>query len=356
MNQFGKRGHGTWTTTGTTTNWEVAGLILRPGTNLITVTIVDSSNHSGSVHLAVSRKVTTSSPQSAPVLTGMWNGKPIVYQVWNGMAVIEGDIILGPAANVQPSGSVSSTPGAPTAKATSSQSAAESIGAPEGGVKADSLAISYTSQFWPKVGGVAQIPYIVTGPDTPANLTTALGNFNSTFSGLIQFVPVPNPASPPANYVDIDTSGGSGEGFSDVGMVGGEQSLDCGDFCTIGTWLHEMGHTVGLQHEHQRADRGNYITLNLINADIPQVQGNFTLIPFNSQNIGLFDHASIMEYGAFDLSKAGLPVIESIPPGMPLSNDNGYSAGDIDGVERLYGAAPTADHDYYQSPGFAGKH
>ena len=34
-------------------------------------------------------------------------------------------------------------------------------------------------------------------------------------------------------------------------------------------------------------------------------------------------------------------MIESIPAGIPLSNDTGYSAGDIDEIERLYNATPS---------------
>jgi len=48
-----------------------------------------------------------------------------------------------------------------------------------------------------------------------------------------------------------------------------------------------------------------------------------------------------MHYCAFCFSKAGLPVLESIPAGIPMSNDTGYSAGDIDSIERLYGATPS---------------
>src|ERR1022692_4302216 len=48
-----------------------------------------------------------------------------------------------------------------------------------------------------------------------------------------------------------------------------------------------------------------------------------------------------MEYPAFSFSRNGEPCIESIPAGIPLSNPNGYSAADIDGIDRLYGAIPT---------------
>src|SRR5260370_38929748 len=49
-----------------------------------------------------------------------------------------------------------------------------------------------------------------------------------------------------------------------------------------------------------------------------------------------------MHYGAWGFTKNGAPTLESIPAGMPLSNNVGYSAADIDAIKRLYGAVPTA--------------
>jgi hypothetical protein len=198
------------------------------------------------------------------------------------------------------------------------------------------LSIANAANLWPAVGGVYQVPYVI--QNGSANLTSAITAFNQTFAGLIEFVT----RNAEANYVNIDIEGAfSSEGYSYVGVEGGPQSLTCGGGCTVATILHEMGHTVGLLHEHQRPDRDHYITLNLANADLPNVGGNFTLFSSNYQAIGLYDFASVMHYGAFDFSQSGMPVMESIPSGIPLSNNNGYSAGDVDQVERLYGHAPS---------------
>jgi hypothetical protein len=325
VNQSGNRGKGSWTAQAKSTSWQINNVPLRAGSNLISVTVVDANGHSASLHLAIMRTVTGTQP-APEVRTGIWNGRPVTYQVRNGMAVVEGDMILGPVSSMGNGATVPSAGSQPLVSQTNGM----------GTVHADSVSISYTSNsLWPSVNGVYTIPYIITGSSD--NLNSALTYFNQQFAGFMQF----QLRSGQANYVNISVEGGGSEGLSNVGMVGGPQLLDCGEACAVTTWIHEMGHTVGLLHEHQRPDRGNYVTLNLANADLPNVPGNFTLLTFNYQDIGLYDLASIMEYGAFDFSKAGLPVIESIPAGMPLSNDTGYSAGDIDGIERLYGATPS---------------
>ena len=320
VNQFGQRGSGSWVAAGQrTASWTVPDIPLHAGINLIAVTVVDAANQSVSLHVAVNRKPAdgTRPQQPLEIRSGTWQNQPIVYQAWNGYTVVEGDIILD---SKQSRGAEAGSEGA------------KRMAAATRGLESNGLAINYTSQLWPISNGVHEVPYIITGSN--ANLTTAISTFNQTFAGLIQFVPL----SAQTNYVNIIVEGGGGEGRSSEGMAGNEQPLTCGAGCTVPTWLHEMGHTVGLLHKHQRPDRAAYVTLNLSNADLPNVPDNFTLFPFDYQTMGLYDYASVMHYGAFDFSKAGLPVLESIPAGIPLSNPVGYSAGDIDQVERLYGA------------------
>jgi hypothetical protein len=328
VNQFGQRGSGVWVagkpgSATSSASWSVPQLPLRPGINLIAVTVVDSAHESQSLNLAVNRKPAAGTRPSQPleIGSGTWRNQPVVYRVWNGQRVVEGDIILPPD-------SAGAAARSQDLRATNPEAR---------GPRPEGFGISYLSQLWPQVGGIYQVPYIITG--SSPNVTTAINTFNQTFSGLIQFVP----QSTQTNYVNITVEGSnSTEGFSNEGMVGNEQTLECGSGCGVPTWLHEMGHTIGLLHEHQRPDRASYITLNLANADLPLVPGDFTLFTYDTQTMGLYDYASVMHYASFDFSKAGLPVLESIPAGIPLSNNTGYSAGDIDQVERLYGVTPSA--------------
>jgi len=340
VNQFGQRGSGTWIGGAQTVTWTLANVPLRVGVNSLAVTVVDRSNRSATLHLAIDRTADPASlPAALPVGTGSYQNRPIVYQIWNGLKVVEGDIVLDPAdasdqaAALHPAAALDSA-AAPHPAAVSASAGAKSQSRPV--IKPDGFADGYVSQLWPSVGGVYEVPYSITG--SSANLTTAINSFNATFAGLIKFVL----RSTQANYANIQVmTGGGGEGMSNVGMVGGAQILTCGSDCTVTTWLHEMGHTVGLFHEHQRPDRANFITFNPANGDLPNEPGNFTPISFANQTIGLYDIASVMHYCAFCFSKAGLPVLESIPAGIPMSNDTGYSTGDIDSIKRLYGAAPS---------------
>jgi hypothetical protein len=304
LNQFGQRGSGTWSGPGQAATWS-ANIPLRLGLNQLAVTVVDVDNHSATLHFAIFRIAapdTGSKPQPAPQIHPPSAAKAA-------------------AGEVQP-------PGVTTGQ---------------------------TSQLWPAVSGIYTIPYTITLQSgvnaTPAALSTAITQFNNTFNAFMQLQLIPS-GNPPANYLNISVySGGGGEGTSNVGMIGGEQTIDCGSDCDTQTWLHEFGHTVGLYHEHQRPDSANFITLTLANSDLPNylnlvpldAPNALNLPPLNvvNQPIGLYDYASVMHYSSFIFSKAGLPVLESIPAGIPLSNPTGYSAGDIDSIYRLYGAAPS---------------
>ncbi|GFW83238.1 embryonic protein UVS.2 [Trichonephila clavipes] len=50
--------------------------------------------------------------------------------------------------------------------------------------------------------------------------------------------------------------------WSVIGRNGGMQNLSLGNGCAwVGLVIHELGHAIGLYHEHQRSDRDNYITV-----------------------------------------------------------------------------------------------
>ncbi len=313
VDQQGNRSAAQWTAgAGALVNW-TADVPVRPGSNRITVVAVDSGNQSGSVQFSVHSEAPPAPPVNA-VRSGWWQGLPVTYAEINGWAVTQGDIILGTAEQL-----AASAPLGP-------------------GLRPDGFSIGYVAQLWPLVDGVYQIPYTIqTG--TPI-LASVISYVNSTLSGVIQFVPQTNQT----NYVtfNFDPTDLSGYCEATEGMAGGQQFIGGSINCSFAGTCHEMGHAIGLLHEHQRPDRNSYIVLTPANADKPFLLGDFDFFADDFQVIGLYDYASVMQYPAFSFTKNNLPVLESIPAGIPLSNSAGYSAGDVDAIKRLYGMAPSA--------------
>jgi hypothetical protein len=265
------------------------------------------------VPLCLAATVAAASSPSVPAASGprhaaIFRGRPVTYEVIDKRLVLEGDILLD---------HLSQAPG-------------------PRGVSPQTVGLAYQNQLWTKTGGVAVIPYIVT--NAPSALATAINQFNTTFPGLIQF----KARGSEANYVNFnfDSNDLSGTCESYVGMVGGEQEVTGSYACSLGTLLHEMGHVVGLFHEQSRSDRNTYVTFNYDNVIKGSID-NFNQLTDDAQNLTSYDFASIMHYIPYAFSRTGGPTLETKPAGIPMSNTVGYTASDIDGIERLYGAAPT---------------
>jgi Astacin (Peptidase family M12A). len=53
--------------------------------------------------------------------------------------------------------------------------------------------------------------------------------------------------------------------YSNIGRQGGKQDLSFADWATVGTVMHEIGHALGMFHEHSRKDRDSYIIVDYNN-------------------------------------------------------------------------------------------
>lgn len=108
---------------------------------------------------------------------------------------------------------------------------------------------------------------------------------------------------------------------------------------------HELGHALGLFHEHARQDRNAFVTFNPGNV-IPANLSDFQ-IPPKSQPLGRYDYASLMHYGpgAFSAPGAG-PTLQPppAPPGVVIVFGNAVapSATDAQAVSYIYGRVAAA--------------
>jgi uncharacterized protein (TIGR03437 family) len=122
-------------------------------------------------------------------------------------------------------------------------------------------------------------------------------------------------------------------------MIGGQQSILLGSACPTSAVIHEIGHALGLHHEQSRKDRDIWLTVMFENID------NYAYAQFqqerNSRDLGYYDYGSIMHYSQEGFSLDGNANLESVPPGIPIGQRVGLSAGDIDNISRIYGFTPS---------------
>ena len=260
---------------------------------------------------------------SRPVLATSFRGRALSYVVVDGMAVHAGDMVLGRVEDLEsrpPLAASWKSPDRPP-------------------LERRDLSPRRQQYLWPE----RVVPYVINtdvSAEQRQNIEEAIRAWNDrTVLSLVA-------RSNESNYVRfVNVPSGFCRSF--VGMQGGEQEIFVPPTgCRVNDFEHEIGHAVGLWHEHQREDRDNFVTVLYENLRRSQ-QGLYVA---EHPALGPYDYASVMHYHPRSNAWNESEVFETVPPGMSIPAA-GLSAGDIDGVARLYGMPPQSTSVTTNPPG-----
>ena len=197
-------------------------------------------------------------------------------------------------------------------------------------------AIEKHVQIW----GKGIIPFLISSDFKPGSneyqqIALAINEFNQKTN--IRFIQ----RTTEFDYI-VFRSGQSGWCSSQVGRQGGEQSITChlaGRQFSAGNLIHEIMHMLGFHHEHQRADRDNFVTINF-----PNVKRSFDFDKIYGESLTEYDYASVMHYPRV-ITNTNLvhdPKKDTIIPTKPLDIETiigqrgRLSTKDIVGINKLY--------------------
>lgn len=245
------------------------------------------------------------------------NISKVSYIVRDGLAIMEGDIVLGEAAEVE------------------ALSIQNEVAYRQQGGKRDSLVpmsvvlpegIWYSSlipyEIKSKDFDAQAIRTIQAGIDLLNQKTNVELKLRTTEKDYIEFVRTNNP--------DIG-------GQSPIGRQGGKQRIHLNPTSlSSGTVAHEIMHSLGFYHEHTRSDRDRFVDIKWNNIE-ERYKHNF-FKQEASYTFGVYDVNSLMHYDGFSFATdTKKPTIVVRSTGQPaIAQRSNLSTGDVEGINAVY--------------------
>jgi hypothetical protein len=246
----------------------------------------------------------TESQRKTGVLMLLASRPVITYEEVNGEFIFEGDIGLPPS-QVRPLPSAGG----------------------EWGTVEQELLSHYSNAKWPN-GIVYYTLAADLSPTLRSNITAAINHWMSKTP--IQFVP----REGQADYVTFRYTT-TGYAYADLGRWGGQQFINLRDNTSMGVIVHEMGHTLGLYHEHTRPDRDTYVNIFWGNIRAGLEENFYTLT--DGTKVGPYDDSSVMHYPSYEFTATGGPTILRKDGSTVTANYIGLSAQDASSIKQMYG-------------------
>jgi len=145
-------------------------------------------------------------------------------------------------------------------------------------------------------------------------------------------------SSTDADFVNFTSSPDAQACSSPTGRQGGSQPVSCVAGAAAGILMHEIGHALGLIHEHKRPDRNTFVTVNTTNI-APGRSGQFDPVDTSDCPIDTYDCGSIMHYGPTSFSVDMVkPTLTVVNPAVckNIGQRKALSAGDLAAVRSMY--------------------
>lgn len=165
----------------------------------------------------------------------------------------------------------------------------------------------------------------------------------------VDFMELTDPETNIKNYVEFVWDDATCA--SNLGMTIGKQYIWVPDWAEKGTIIHEIGHTIGLIHEHSRSNRDKYVKVLYNNIQPDPTDPNFIKVNFDKIATEYlspeFDFESIMLYHSYEFSKGypNYPTILRKEGGYLDPSRNSLTPDDIELINEIYKPDTVKDID-----------